>query len=89
MLLALKKPNKNKKTTTKESKTATTYNNPCLHHRWICYQAIALNDQQVRSTSLPNLQPSRTSMTDHFSKTSQRLIIVNYFRNKAPSQMFL
>ena len=44
---------KNKKTTTTEqAKIATTYNSPCLHHRWRCYQAIALNDQQVGPTSL-------------------------------------
>ena len=61
MLLSLKK-NKNKtkqkkqqqqqQATTKQTKTATTYNSPCLHHRWRCYQAIALNDQQVGPTSL-------------------------------------
>ena len=37
------------------TKTATTYNSPCLHHR--CYQAIALNDQQVGPTSLALLSP--------------------------------
>ena len=42
----------NKPTTTKHTKTATTYSSPCLHHRWRCYQAIALNDQQVGPTSL-------------------------------------
>ena len=42
----------NKQTTTKQTKLATTYNSPCLHHRWGCYQAIALNDQQVGATSL-------------------------------------
>ena len=42
----------NKATTTKHTKTATTYNSPCLHHRWRCYQAIALNDQQAGPTSL-------------------------------------
>ena len=34
----------NKPTTTKHTKTAATYSSPCLHHRWRCYQAIALND---------------------------------------------
>ena len=59
MLLSLQKKQKQKKnkkqtnkqsnipTTTKHTKTATTYSSPCLHHRWRCYQAIALNDQQV------------------------------------------
>ena len=69
MLLSLQKKNKkqkrkNKKTnkqtnkpTTKHTKTATTYSSPCLHHRWRCYQAIALNDQQVGPTSLALLSP--------------------------------
>ena len=54
-----KKTNKqsNKPTTTKHTKTATTYSSPCLHHRWRCYQAIALNDQQVGPTSLALLTP--------------------------------
>ena len=60
-----KKRNKNKQTnkqsnkpaTTKHTKTATTYSSPCLHHRWRCYQAIALNDQQVGPTSLVLLSP--------------------------------
>ena len=30
---------------------------PCLHHLWRCYQAIALNDQQVGPTSLASLSP--------------------------------
>ena len=47
----------NKPTTTKHTKTATTYSSPCLHHRWRCYQAIALNDQQVGPTSLALLSP--------------------------------
>ena len=46
-----------KPTTTKHTKTATTYSSPCLHHRWRCYQAIALNDQQVEPTSLALLSP--------------------------------
>ena len=71
MLLSLQKKNKkktkktnqqtnkqsNKQTTTKHTKTATTYSIPCLHHRWRCYQAIALNDQQVGPTSLALLSP--------------------------------
>ena len=55
MLLSLKKTNKkqkNNQTTTKQAKITTTYNSSCLHHRWRCYQAIALNDQQVGPTSL-------------------------------------
>ena len=55
MLLSLKKQTKKKKekqTTTKQTKTAITYNSPCLHHRWKCYQAIALNDEQVGPASL-------------------------------------
>ena len=47
----------NKPTTTKHTKTATTYSSPCLHHRWRCYQTIALNDQQVGPTSLALLSP--------------------------------
>ena len=47
----------NKPTTTKHTKTATTYSSPCLHHRWRHYQAIALNDQQVGPTSLALLSP--------------------------------
>ena len=61
MLLSLRKKTKTKKnkqsnkpTTTK---TATAYSSPCLHHRWRCYQAIALNDQQVGPTSLALLSP--------------------------------
>ena len=47
----------NKPITAKHTKTATTYSSPCLHHRWRCYQAIALNDQQVGPTSLALLSP--------------------------------
>ena len=47
----------NKETTTKQTKTATTYSSPCLHHRWRCYQAIALKDQRVGPTSLALLSP--------------------------------
>ena len=47
----------NKPTTAKHTKTATTYSSPCLNHRWRCYQAIALNDQQVGPTSLALLSP--------------------------------
>ena len=62
MLLSLKKKENptNKQTnkqTTKQTKIATTYNSPNLHHRWRCYQAIAVNDQQVRPTSLALLSP--------------------------------
>ena len=39
------KKNKTQKTTTQQTKTATTHNSPCLHHRWKCYQEIALNDE--------------------------------------------
>ena len=51
------KQTNNQTTTTKHTKTATTYSSPCLRHRWRCYQAIALNDQQVVSTSLALLSP--------------------------------
>ena len=63
MLLSLqKKANKtnkesNKPTTTKHTKTATIYSIPCLHHRWRCYHAVALNDQQVGATYLALLSP--------------------------------
>ena len=40
-------------------------------------------------TSEAILQPSQTSMTDHSCRNSQRLKVVNYFRRKAPPQMFL
>ena len=44
MLLSRKKKHKKtQKATTKQTKTATTYNSPCIHHK--CYQAIARNDQ--------------------------------------------
>ena len=46
-----------KKTATKQTKTETRYNSHCLHHKWRCYQAIALNDQQVMPTSLALLSP--------------------------------
>ena len=46
-----------KQTATKKGKRATTYNGPCLHHRWRCYQPIALNNQLVWSTSLAPLSP--------------------------------
>ena len=62
MLLSLVKKKRKTQTpkhtkTTKQTKTATTYNSPCLHHRWRCYQAIALNDQQIGPTSLALLSP--------------------------------
>ena len=42
---AIKEKSKtNKQATAKQTKSATTYNIPCLHHRWRCYQTIALND---------------------------------------------
>ena len=41
-----------KQTTTKQTKTATTYNIPCLNHKWRCYHALALNGQQVGPTFL-------------------------------------
>ena len=52
-----KKCEKNKQTTTKQTKTATTYNSPSLEHRWRCYQAIAQNDQHGGPTSLVPLSP--------------------------------
>ena len=39
-------------------------------------------------TSEAILQPSRTFMADHSCRNSQRLKAVNYFRRKAPPQMF-
>ena len=58
MLLSLeKKKHKKQQTTTKQTKTATAHNSPCLHHMWRCYQAIALNDQEIGSTSLALLSP--------------------------------
>ena len=43
--------------TTKQTRTAITYNSPCLHHRWRYYQVIALNDQQIVPTTLALLSP--------------------------------
>ena len=69
MLLSLEKKNKNKHThthkttTTKQAKTASTYNSPYSHHRWRCYQAISLNDQQIGPTSLALLSPSLNDVT--------------------------
>ena len=66
MLLSLEKINTNKKktkkphkkqTTAKETKTTTTCNSPCLHHRWRYYQAFTLNDQQIGPISLVLLSP--------------------------------
>ena len=66
MLLSLKKGEKKqqrnnkkekKQTTTIQTKSATTYNSPRLHHRWRCYQAIALNGQYVGPTFLAPLSP--------------------------------
>ena len=59
MLLSLVKRNTDTQTytrkhvkTIKETKTATTYNSSCLHHRWRYYQVIALNDQHIGPTTL-------------------------------------
>ena len=63
MWLSLKKKGKNQKIKkqlkikqtnkiTKQTKSVTTYNSPCLHRLWRCYQVIALNDQQVGLTSV-------------------------------------
>ena len=60
MLLSLvKKTHTHRHTkTTKQTKTATTYNSSaCLHHKWRCYQAIALIDQQIEPTFLALLSP--------------------------------
>ena len=54
----MKRKNKtNKQTTTNQTKTTTSNKSPYLHDRWICYQEIALNDQQVGPTSLAPLTP--------------------------------
>ena len=62
MLLSLKNKNKNKKkdkTNKQQNKQKQQHHiiAPCLHHLWRCYQAIALNDQQVGPTSLASLSP--------------------------------
>ena len=44
-------------THTKQTKRVTTFNSLCLHHRWRCYQPIALNDQKIGPTSLALLVP--------------------------------
>ena len=59
----LKKIKEKEKTVKKENKTnkqitiTATYNSPCLHHRGIPYQVIAINDQQIGHTSLIPLSP--------------------------------
>ena len=53
-----KKSKTNKQKAAKQTKTATTYSSICLYHRWRCYQAIALIDQQGGPTSLAPLSPS-------------------------------
>ena len=54
--LKKQKQNKTKKQNTKDNnkrnKTATTLNSSCSHHRWRCYPAIALNDEQIGHISL-------------------------------------
>ena len=59
MLLSLEKETHTKKTNNNKTKqkTKTTYSSSCLHHRWRCYQEIALNDQQIGPTSLALLSP--------------------------------
>ena len=52
-----KKNTHTKQTAAKQTKIATTYSSPCLHHMWRCYQAVALNDQQIGPTSLALLSP--------------------------------
>ena len=44
-----------KKTIKNKNKTKKQTTSPCLHHRWKCYQTIALKDQHVRPTSLASL----------------------------------
>ena len=67
-----KRKNKRKKqTTTKQTKSAITYNNHCLHHSQRCYQAVALKDQQVRSTSLARL-PSQLNYATVLETAHQR-----------------
>ena len=39
-------------------------------------------------TSEANLEPSKTSMTEHFCQNNQQLKVVDYIFKKAPSQMF-
>ena len=64
MLLSLKKNKRNikkkwngKKIIQRRKKENGTIKRPCLHNRWGCYQAIALNDQHVGSKSLAPLSP--------------------------------
>ena len=59
MLLSLKK-SKNKKQTNQQQQNTQKQQQHIvarLHHRWRCYQTIALNDQQVGPTSLALLSP--------------------------------
>ena len=59
----LRKKTHTQKTTTKQRKTAATYNSPCSHRRWRCYQAIALKDQQIGPTSPALLSPQLNDAT--------------------------
>ena len=64
MLLSLQNKQKKNKQTSKQTtqqqqntQKQQQHSSPCLHHRWRCYHAIALNDQQVGPTSLALLPP--------------------------------
>ena len=61
MLLSLQKnPKKTNKQTNQQQQNTQRLQQQILarlHHRWRCNQAIALNDQQVGSTSLALLSP--------------------------------
>ena len=48
---------------------------------------LEIEKQTTILTSETNLEPSRTSMTDHFCENSLQLKAVKYFHGKAPPHM--
>ena len=53
------------------------------------YKKVEIKKLTIILTSEANLQPSQTTMMDHFYKNIQQLKVVNYFCQKTPSQMFV
>ena len=54
----------------------------------LAHKKIEIEKKTNILTSEVYLELSRTFMTDHSCENSQRLKVANYFRSKAPSQMF-
>ena len=53
-----------------------------------CALLIALSPAVLLQVSEVYLEPSQTSTMELFCENSWRLLAVNYFQKKAPSQMF-